>query len=205
MLAEGDQLLNINAAVPAQNLAEFIALAKKSPGTMFYGDAGAGGSMHLFLEYFTTLAGIDMRPVHYRSTPQLLPDFLTNRVQMSINGYRVVENHLKDGKLRPLMLVGKQRNPLVPNVPTAAELGFKQLEVGSNWFGLHAPKDTPDAIVQRLHAALVKALNTDVVKTGLETNAVRGVGDTPQAFSARIAADYEAFGKVARAANIRVE
>lgn len=205
MVAEGDQLLNINASVPARNVAEFIALAKKAPGTLFYGDAGAGGSMHLFLEYFAMLAGIEMRAVHYRSTPQLLPDFLTNRVQMSINGFRVVEDHIKDGKLRPLMLVGKKRDPRYPNVPTAAELGFKPLEVGSNWFGLHAPKDTPDAIVQRLHAALVAALKTDAVKLGMETNGVRAVGDTPQAFSARIAADYEAFGKVARAANIREE
>ncbi len=205
MVADGDQLLNINAAVPAQTLAEFIALAKKAPGTMFYGDAGAGGSMHLYLEYFRMLAGIDIQPVHYRGTPSLIPDFLTNRVQLSINGYRVVENHLKDGKLRPLMLVGKQRDPLLPNVPTAAELGFKQLEACSNWFGLHAPKDTPDAIVQRLHAALVDALNTESVKAGMAASAVRAVGDTPQAFTQRIAADYEAFGKVARAAKIQVE
>ena len=205
MIAEGDQILNVNSAVPAQTLAEFIALAKKAPGTMFYGDAGAGGSLHLYLEYFRMLAGIDIQPVHYRGTPQLLPDFLSNRVQMSLNGYRVVETHLKEGKLRPLMLVGKQRDPRLPDVPSAAELGFKEMEACSNWFGLHAPKDTPDAIVQRLRAALVAALDTEAVKAGLLANAVRAVGDTPQAFTARIAADYEAFGKVARSAKIQVE
>ena len=205
MIAEGDQVLNINADVPAQNLAEFIALAKKSPGTMFYGDAGAGGSMHLYLEYFNMLAGIDIQPVHYRGTPSLIPDFLSNRVQLSINGYRMAEPHLKSGKLRPLMLVGKQRDPQLPNVPTAAELGFGPLAVCSNWCGLHAPKDTPDAIVQRFYSALVDTLKTDAVKAGLVTNAARAVGDTPQAFTQRIAADYEIFGKVARAAKIQVD
>ncbi|RZJ06783.1 MAG: tripartite tricarboxylate transporter substrate binding protein, partial [Haliea sp.] len=135
----------------------------------------------------------------------LLPDFLTNRVQLSLNGYPAIEGYIKEGKLRPLMLVGKQRDPRLPGVPTAAEAGFKPMEACSNWFGLHAPKDTPDAIVQRLHAALVEALKTDAVKAGLATNAIRAVGDTPQAFTARIAADYEAFGKVARSAKIQAE
>ncbi|MDO9402532.1 MAG: tripartite tricarboxylate transporter substrate binding protein [Polaromonas sp.] len=205
MIAEGDQVLNINADVPAKNLAEFIALAKKSPGSLFYGDAGAGGSMHLYLEYFNMLAGIDVQPVHYRGTPSLIPDFLSNRVQLSINGYRMTEPHIKSGKLRPLMLVGNQRDPQLPNVPTAAELGFGPLAVCSNWCGLHAPKDTPDAIVQRLYAALTDALKTDAVKAGLVTNNARAVGDTPQAFTKRIAADYEIFGKVARTAKIQVE
>ncbi|MDO9402536.1 MAG: tripartite tricarboxylate transporter substrate binding protein [Polaromonas sp.] len=205
MIGEGDQILNINAAVPAQTLAEFIALAKKAPGTMFYGDAGAGGSLHLYLEYFKMLAGIDLQPVHYRGTSHLLPDFLTNRVQLSLNGYPAIEGYIREGKLRPLMLVGRQRDPRMPGVPTAAEAGFKPMEACSNWFGLHAPKDTPDAIVQRLHAALVDALKTDAVKAGLATNAIRAVGDTPQAFTSRIAADYEAFGKVARSAKIQAE
>lgn len=205
MIGEGDQILNINAAVPAQTLAEFIALAKKVPGSMFYGDAGAGGSLHLYLEYFKMLAGIDLQPVHYRGTSHLLPDFLSNRVQLSLNGYPAIESYIKEGKLRPLMLIGKQRDLRLPGVPTAAEAGFKEMEACSNWFGLHAPKDTPDAIVQRLHAALVDALNTNSVKAGLVTNAVRAVGSTPQAFTARIATDYEAFGKVARSAKIQAE
>lgn len=205
MIAEGDQVLNINADVPAQTLAEFIALAKKAPGTMFYGDAGAGGSMHLYLEYFCMLAGVDIRPVHYRGTPSLIPDFIGNRVQLSINGYRMAEPHLKSGRLRPLMLVGKERDPMLPNVPTAAELGFAPMVVCSNWCGLHAPKDTPDALVQRFHAALVDTLNTEAVKAGLVTNAARAVGDTPAAFTKRIATDYEIFGKVARSANIQAD
>lgn len=205
MMGEGDQILNISAQVPAKNLAEFIALAKKEPRSMFYGDAGAGGNQHLYLEYFRMLAKIDMEGVHYRGGGPLMPDLLANRVQMSLNAPSVVEPYIAEGKLRPLMIVGKKRNPKMPDVPTAAEAGFKQLEACSNWFGLHAPKGTPDAIIQKVHKALVDSLQTDGVKAGLATLAVQAIGDTPQAFSARIARDYELFGKVAKDANIRAE
>ncbi len=205
MMGEGDQILNISAQVPAKNLTEFIALAKKEPRKMFYGDAGAGGNQHLYLEYFRMLAKIEMEGVHYRGGGPLMPDLLANRVQMSLNAPSVVEPYIAEGKLRPLMIVGKKRNPKMPDVPTAAEAGFPQLEACSNWFGLHAPKGTPDAIVQKVHKALIDSLQTDVVKAGLATLAVQAIGDTPQAFSARIARDYELFGKVAKDANIRAE
>lgn len=205
MMGEGDQILNISSQVPAKNLAEFIALAKKEPRKMFYGDAGAGGNQHLYLEYFRMLAKIEMEGVHYRGGGPLMPDLLANRVQMSLNAPSVVEPYIAEGKLRPLMIVGKKRNPKMPDVPTAAEAGFPQLEACSNWFGLHAPKGTPDAIVQKVHKALIDSLQTDVVKAGLATLAVQAIGDTPQAFSARIARDFELFGKVAKDANIRAE
>jgi tripartite-type tricarboxylate transporter receptor subunit TctC len=140
MMGEGDQILNINAAVPAKNLAEFIALLKKNPGTMFYGDAGAGGSMHVYIEYFKMLAGVDMQSVHYKGAGQLMPDFLANRVQLSLNAFPVIEGYIAEGKLRPILIVGKEREPKLPGVPTAAEVGLKPLEAASNWFGLHAPK-----------------------------------------------------------------
>ncbi|MFD0668025.1 Bug family tripartite tricarboxylate transporter substrate binding protein [Ramlibacter sp. MAHUQ-53] len=205
MVGEGDQILNINADVPARNLAEFIALAKRRPNEMFTGDAGAGGNQHLYLEYFKMLAGIQMQSVHYRGGGPLMPDLLSNRVQMSLNAPSVVEPHIAQGKLRPLMIVGRKRHPKLPDVPTAAEAGFAPMEACSNWFGLHAPRGTPDAVVQRIHKALVESLQTDAVKAGLQQMAVQAIGDTPQAFAARIASDYEAFGKVARSANIRAE
>ena len=205
MMGEGDQILNISSEVPAKNLAEFIALAKQKPGAMFYGDAGAGGNQHLYLEYFRLLAGIDLQGVHYRGGGPLMPDLLSNRVQISLNAPSVVEPYIAQGKLRPILIVGKKRNAKMPEVPTAAEAGFAQLEACSNWFGLHAPKGTPEAVVQKIHAALVDSLKSDVVKAGLATLAVQGIGDTPQAFGSRIARDYALFGKVAKDANIKAE
>lgn len=205
MVADGDQILNISADVPAKNIAEFIAYVKKNPGKVFWGDAGAGGNQHLYLEYFRSLAGLEMAPVHYRGGGPMMTDLLTNRVQISLNAPAVVEQYIAQGKLRPLMIVGKKRNPKMPDVPTAAEAGFKEMEACSNWMGLHAPKGTPDAIVQKIWKALDESMRSDAVRTGLAHMGMYPVMSTPEQFSARIAADYALFGKIAKAANIKAE
>jgi len=205
MLADGDQILNINSEVPAKNLGEFIALAKKKPGTLNYGDAGAGGNQHLYLEYFKMLAGLDIVGVHYRGGGPLLPDLLSNRVQLGLNTFSVVMPYIEQGKLRPLMLVGPSRNPKLPNVPTAAEAGLKPMEACSNWLGLHAPKGTPDAIVQKLYKAIAETMQTEAVKKGMATLNIYPIVSSPADFSARIKRDYELFGKVAKAANVQAE
>jgi tripartite-type tricarboxylate transporter receptor subunit TctC len=204
MIGEGDLILTVNSQVPAQNIQEFIALVKKNPEKIFFADSGAGGNLHLYMEYFNMLAGLKMTGVHYRGTAQLMPDFLSNQVQMSLNALPAIETYIKEGKLRPLLIVGKQREPKLPNVPTAAEAGLKPLEVCTNWFGLHGPKNLPAPVRLKLRSALVEALKTDAMKAGLATQSIRAVGDTETAFAARIASDYEAFAKVARAARIQV-
>ena len=204
MIGEGDLILTVNTQVPAQNIQEFIALVKKSPEKMFFGDSGAGGNLHLYMEYFNLLAGLKMTGVHYRGTAQLMPDFLANQVQMSLNAYPAIEAYIQQGKLRPLMVVGKQREAKLPNVPTCAEVGLKPLEVCTNWFGLHGPKGMPEPIRQKIRNALVEALSVDAMRVGLAAQSIRPVGDTPAACAARIAADYEAFAKVARSAKIQV-
>jgi tripartite-type tricarboxylate transporter receptor subunit TctC len=204
MIGEGDLILTVNAQVQAQTIQEFIALAKKEQGKLFFGDSGAGGNLHLYMEYFNMLAGVKMTGVHYRGTAQLMPDFLSNQVQMSLNAYPAIEAYIQQGKLRPLMVIGKQREAKLPNVPTCAEVGLKPLEVCTNWFGLHGPKGLPDPIREKVRNALVEALKLDVMKTGLAQQSIRPVGDTPAAYTARIAADFEAFAKVARSAKIQV-
>jgi len=205
MLADGDQILNISAEVPAKNYAEFIALAKAKPGALYYGDAGPGGNQHLYLEYFKMLAGVDLTGVHYRGGGPLMPDLLANRVQLSLNAPSVVLPYIEKGQLRPLAIVAAKRNPKLPNVPTVAEVGLKPMEACSNWLGLHAPKGTPDAIVQKLHKAMVETMQSDTVKKGMETLNVYPVVSTPAEFSARIARDSALFAKVAKDANVRAE
>jgi tripartite-type tricarboxylate transporter receptor subunit TctC len=204
MIGEGDLILTVNTQVQAQTIQEFIALAKKEQGKLFFGDSGAGGNLHLYMEYFNMLAGVKMTGVHYRGTAQLMPDFLSNQVQMSLNAYPAIEAYIQQGKLRPLMVIGKQREAKLPNVPTCAEVGLKPLEVCTNWFGLHGPKGLPDPIREKVRNALVEALKLDAMKAGLAQQSIRPVGDTPAAYTARIAADFEAFAKVARSAKIQV-
>jgi tripartite-type tricarboxylate transporter receptor subunit TctC len=205
MLADGDQILNISSEVPAKNYAEFIALAKSKPGALYYGDAGPGGNQHLYLEYFKMLAGVDLTGVHYRGGGPLMPDLLANRVQLSLNAPSVVLPYIEKGQLRPLAIVAAKRNPKLPNVPTVAEVGLKPMEACSNWLGLHAPKGTPDAIVQKLYKAMVETMQSDTVKKGMETLNVYPVVSTPAEFSARLERDSALFAKVAKDANVRAE
>lgn len=205
MVADGDQILNINADVPAKNYAEFIALAKAKPGSLNYGDAGAGGNQHLYLEYFKMLAGVDIAGIHYRGGGPLMPDLLSNRVQLGLNAPSVVLPYIEKGQLRPLAVIAPKRNPKLPNVPTVAEVGLKPMEVCSNWLGLHAPKGTPDAIVQKIYKALAETMQSESVKKGMEGLNVYPIVSSPADFSARIARDHALFGKVAKQANVRAE
>jgi tripartite-type tricarboxylate transporter receptor subunit TctC len=205
MFGEGDLILTVSSQVPAQDIGQFIAHVKKNPGGVFYADSGAGGNLHLYMEYFNMLAGLKMTGVHYRGTAQLLPDLVSNQVQMSLNAYPAIEAYIQQGKLRPLMVVGKQREPKLPQVPTAAEAGFKPLEVCTNWFGFHGPKALPVPIREAVRAAVADVLKLDATRTALAAQSIRPVGDSSADYAARIASDSAAFAKVARSANIRVE
>jgi len=204
MLAEGDLILVVHADVPARNIQEFMSLAKKNPGKYNYGTAGAGSNLHLFTEYFMMIAGLDVQPVHYRGGAALTPDLLNGQVQVSLNGIYSFENYIKAGKLRPLLVMGKNREPKIPDVPTAREIGMPELEVCTNWFGLHAPAKTPTPIINQLNTVLVDYLKTDAVRDKLANMGMRQMGDTPEGFNARIAQDYKTFGEVAKKAKIQL-
>lgn len=203
MLGEGDQFLTINTQVPAKNIQEFIALAKDKPNTMFYGDSGAGGNMHLYLEYFRMLADIDIDAVHFKGGSQIMPDLISNRVQLSLLSNIVMSSHSKQGSLRPILLYGKRRDPNYPDVPTVREAGFPDLETASNWFGLHAPKGTPRSIVNKIEHALVESLKLKEVQAGLVTLGITAGGNTSDAFKQRIARESETFKKVAQLTHIK--
>jgi tripartite-type tricarboxylate transporter receptor subunit TctC len=203
MTGDGDQYFNINATLPTKTYAEFADYVKKNPHKLFYGDAGAGGNLHLYMEYFKQLTGLELDGVHYKGGSEIMLDLISNRIQISLNTLPVIRQHVATGKLRPILLVGTKRNPEYPDVPTVAEVGLKDLEAASNWFSLHAPKGTPDAVVRKVHAALVEALKTDEVRAGLAKLDIRPVGNTPEEFSKRIANDYTLFGEIVRKAGIK--
>jgi len=203
MFGEGDQFLTINKQVPASSIQEFIALVKNKPHTMFYGDSGAGGNMHLYLEYFRMLAGLNIDAVHFKGGSQIMPDLISNRVQLSLLSNIVMSSHAKDGSLRPILLYGKKRDPDYPDVPTVREAGLPDLETASNWFGLHAPKGTPRGVIDQIYRALVESLKTKEVQEGLVTLGITAGGNTPEAFSQRIARESATFKKVAELTKIK--
>jgi tripartite-type tricarboxylate transporter receptor subunit TctC len=203
MLAEGDLLLGVHTDVPVKTIQEFIAYAKKNPGKLNYATAGAGSNLHLFTEYFMMTAGIDVQAIHYRGGAAMTPDLMSGQVQISLNGVYALDPYFKAGKMRPLVVLGKQREPRFPDVPTVSEIGMPQLAVCTNWFGLHAPAATPAPIIQTLYEATAAYLNSEAPRAKITGMGMRVGGDTPQAFTARIAQDHKIFGEVARKAKIQ--
>lgn len=205
MLAEGDFVLTCNPEVPANDIHEFIALAKEKPESLFYGTSGAGGSLHLFIEYFLQAAGIEMKGVHYAGGSALMPDILNNQVQMALSSYPVAGPYVKDGKLRALMIIGSQRNSNLPDIPVAADIGMDELSICNDWFAMHAPAGTSNSLLNLLADTVAEAAETPKVQDALAASSLRKVADRPEEFRARIERDYKLFGEVARKANVKIQ
>jgi tripartite-type tricarboxylate transporter receptor subunit TctC len=204
LLAEGDFVLTANSSAGVKNIEELIALAKEQPGSVLYGTSGAGGNLHLFTEAFLHAAGIESRGVHYQGGSALMPDLLNNQVQIALNSYPVASPYLETGQLLPMLIVGKQRNANLPDVPTGPDIGMDVLARCMDWFGLHAPAGTPSDIIDRLATATKASLSTPAMAERLTAGSLRPVGSTPAEFAERINSDYDAFGEIAAAAGMKV-
>jgi tripartite-type tricarboxylate transporter receptor subunit TctC len=205
MLGEGDQIVCTSGALPVKSFAEFVALAKSQPGRMSYATSGAGGNLHLFLEFLRLEAGIEIEAVHYRGGSALLPDLISNQVQLSLSTYPVVDGSIRSGQVRPLLIVGRRREPRLPDVPTATEAGYPALDTCVNWFGLHAPKGTPAPILSSLQTLVATAIQQPSVRDRFALLGVDPVGNSPEAFVERMRTEHRLYGEVARRAHLQVE
>jgi tripartite-type tricarboxylate transporter receptor subunit TctC len=183
---------------------ELIALAKAQPGKLNYGSAGPGSSLHMTGELFKLESGADITHVPYKGTAPALIDLLSGQVQMLFSTMPSVVPHVKSGKLRGLGVSSMKRSEAVPDVPTIAEAGVPGFEV-LNWQGIVVPKKTPDAIVQKLNRALLEALKSPETIKALANQGLDAAGGTPEQFGALIKSEIEKYGKVAKAANLRLE
>jgi tripartite-type tricarboxylate transporter receptor subunit TctC len=205
MICDGAYTYAVNAQVAAKDAKGFIELLKKEPGKIRYGGTGPGGTIHLSGELFCLRTGTKMTVVQYTNAGMRASDLLANETQLGIGGIGVLGQHIKSGALRGLFVAGEQREPLFPDLPTSVELGIKDLESITNWFGLHGPKGMPDQIVRQLNAALAKAIAHTEVRNVLGANGMFVSGGPPEALVARMNKDHKVLSEVAEAANIRVE
>ncbi|RCW69574.1 Bug family tripartite tricarboxylate transporter substrate binding protein [Pseudorhodoferax soli] len=167
-LAAGPNVLVVNPDFPAKNFKEFIAYAKANPGKVNYGQVPAS-SGHLTTEYLKQVAGIDIVGIPYRGGGPAMTDVLANQIPLMFTNQDAALPHVKAGKMRALAVTSVERNPQYPDVPTVAESGFAGFSAVS-WTGLSAPKGTPQAIVDKLEAAMVKAFNEPAARAKLEGN-----------------------------------
>ena len=173
-------VLIINPSLPAKDLKEFIALAKANPGKFSYGSSGAGTAIHLASELFTSTAGVDIVHVPYRGNAGVMPDLLTGRIAMLIDGVPPQVKNIESGVVRALAVTTRTRTPALPNVPTMMEQGL-DYEV-PYWTAIYAPAATPKVIVDKLAAEIAKTMKDAGVVRRLADAGTEAVGSNPQEF-----------------------
>ncbi len=192
------EVLAVHPSVPAANLAQFIEYAKANPGKVNFGSAGGGSITHLAGELLKAEAGLNMVHVAYKGAAPAVTDLVGGTVQMGIFDVPVLLGHIRAGRLKALAVTSGSRASTLPDVPTTAEGGYPGV-TSDNWYGLVAPAGTPAAVLKRLNAAAVNALNSAAVKE--QYGKVSGVPSpgTPEDYARFLAAEQAKWSKVVRA------
>jgi len=202
---ESPLVVVVHPEVRANTLGEFVALAKANPGKLNYGSAGVGNTLHLAGESFRLATGTDLVHVPYKGASQALGDLLGGRIQVMFDLPQTPLANIQAGKLRALAVTGSERLTLLPNVPTTAEAGVPAFTFGT-WIGLVAPAGTPPAVINRLHAEIVKAATQPDVKEAFAKMAMLvATSESPGAFAKKMQGETERLAKVIRAAGIQPE
>ena len=202
LLAKVPNLFVVHPDVPAKDFKEFVAYVKKNPGKLNYGSAGNASAGHLAMEYLKLVTGMFIIHIPYRGTGPQLTDLLAGRTQASSAGLPALLPHIKSGKLRAIAVGTPQRLPALPDVPTVAEMGFKDFET-SQWYGILAPAGTPREVVKKLQEESFKALKSNSVTERFASDSAVGGGGPPEEFAAFIAEQQKTWADIVRRAGIK--
>jgi tripartite-type tricarboxylate transporter receptor subunit TctC len=197
-------LVALHPSIPIHSVKELIAYAKAQPGKLIYASSGTGGSGHLAVELFQALTQVNMTHVPYKGSGPAVLALVAGEVQLGFNNILSVLPHVNSGRLKAIAVTSARRAPAVPNLPTVAEAGVPGYEATS-WNGIFAPAKTPRPIVNKIHAEVVKILNTPDVREKLIAAGSDPVGSTPEEFLAFVKSELARWGKVIRENNIRAE
>jgi tripartite-type tricarboxylate transporter receptor subunit TctC len=194
----------VNPSVPATTLREYIALAKAKGQSITFASGGTGSLTQLVGETLKVASAINIAEVPYKSIGAEVPDLLAGHVMTGFLAPSAVAQHIKAGKLRALALADPARIGILPDVPTTTEAGLPALQA-TGWNGLYAPAGTPEPIIRRLHAEIVKALAAPDIREDAKTNGWVLGGDQPEEFAAYVRAEMTKWGRIIREANIKVQ
>ena len=204
LLAKVPNLFVIHPDVPAKDFKEFVAYVKKNPGKLNYGTAGNASAGHLAMEYLKLVTGMFITHIPYRGTGPMLTDLLAGRTQASSAGLPALLPFIKSGKLRAIAVGTSRRLPALPDVPTVAEMGFKDFET-SQWYGILAPAGTPPEIVKRLQEESLKALKSNSVTERFAADSAVGGGGPSSEFAAYIAQQQKIWKEIVLRAGIKAD
>ena len=205
LAASVPHLVVVHPSLPVTSLKELVAYLKAQPGKLTFPSAGNGSMPHLAGEFFQSLAGVKLLHVPYRGSGQSMQDLLGGQHLVAFDTMPASAPHVRSGKLRAVAVSTAQRVPSFPEVPTAEEAGVPGYMV-TTWYGVFAPAGTPTAIVNRLHADMVKAMQTPEVRAKLEGIGADGsVSRSPEEFAALVRADTARYAKIVKDIGIRID
>ena len=204
LLAKVPNVFVIHPDVPAKNFREFVDYVKKHPGELNYGSAGNASAGHLAMEYLKLVTGMYITHIPYRGTGPQLTDLLAGRTQASSAGLPALGAHIRAGKLRAIAVGTQQRISGLPDVPTVAEMGFKDFET-SQWYGILVPAGTPPEVVKKIQEESYKALKSSAVTERFATDNAVGGGGPSADFAAFIKREQAIWSDIVKRAGIKAD
>jgi len=203
MVGGTPNILVVPPSVPVSTLKEFIAYVKANPGKLSYGSSGPGTLTHLAMEQLKVTADLDVIHVPYRGIGPAITDILGGQTQALFPGLAAALPHIKAGKMKPLAVTGTKRHPLLPDVPTFEELGYKGFD-GVQWYGIVGPANLPAPIVTKLNDEINKLLANPELRERLSSEALEPMPMTPDQFGRYIRDDIAKWSKLAKARGIEI-
>jgi tripartite-type tricarboxylate transporter receptor subunit TctC len=203
-LTSSPVLVVVNANLPVKNLAEFIAFAKREQGKVNHGSAGIATVPHFAGELFAQRAGVQLTHVQYRGAGPAVTDLVGGQVHVVFVGYGAVRPHIAAGKLRALAVAQAKRLQSAPDLPTAEEAGLPGFEF-TTWFGVVAPKGTPDTVVNTLVRQIHAWQDDPTVQKRLSEGGMEALKETPAQFRERIRRDNDRFREVVKAMGLKAD
>ncbi len=204
MIASGPLVWAVNKELPVASLKDLVALAKQKPGALNYGSAGTGGINHLVLEMLKERTGTFIVHIPYRGIAPATLDMIGGQIHMVTGTVPALAPFVRDGRVRALAVTSARRSSALPEVPSMAEAGFSNFDV-LNYFGLVAPKGTPQPIIDKLNAAIARAVALPEVRARFASDALEPAAGTPAQLAEFIETDFKAWQKVVASQKLKIE
>ncbi len=203
-LVTSPNILAVNPAFPAKDLAGFVAHVRANPGKDGYANAGAGGVNDLGMIWFLQIIDGKMNSISYRGSAPALTDTVAGVVPAIFDNFPSTLPYVKSGHLRALAITGNARNPRLPGLPTFAELGYRDYDVTA-WYGVVAPAGLPDAVRGKLAQAFAQAVRDPATAAKMEEAGAFPLGNTPAEFAAQIRTEKDRWQRVIQQADIKIQ
>ncbi len=203
-IAATPNVIAVHPSFPAKDYKTFIDVIHKNPGQYSYSSSGTGGIGHLQTELFKNLSGSFITHIPYRGAGPALNDTVAGQVPMIFDNLPSALQFIKEGRLVPIVVAAPQRLAVLPNVPTFKEVGLEPVNRMA-YYGIYGPKGMPKEVVEKIHAAVLKALDDPAVRKRIEDTGSIIIGNTPEQFAQQIKAEFEVYKKVVENQKLKLD